>query len=95
MRSTRRRATIIAALLLCAAPLFAHDMFLRLDDYFPAPNSSVTVRLFNGTFVLSENSIAPDRLADIAVVSPAGRAKIDVTQWNASGDTSVLAIKNR
>ncbi len=93
MRSTRRRATIIAALLLCAAPLFAHDMFLRLDDYFPAPNSSVTVRLFNGTFVLSENSIAPDRLADIAVVSPAGRAKIDVTQWNASGDTSVLAIR--
>jgi uncharacterized GH25 family protein len=93
MRSTRRRASIIAALLLCAAPLFAHDMFLRLDDYFPAPNTSVTARLFNGTFVLSSNSITPDRLADIAVVSPAGRAKIDVAQWGAAGDTSTLAVR--
>jgi uncharacterized GH25 family protein len=93
MRHLPRRIALVAALSLCAAPLFAHDMFLRLTDFFVAPNSSVTVRLFNGTFVLSENSITPDRLADIAVVSPAGRAKLDVSAWNAAGDTSVYQFR--
>jgi uncharacterized GH25 family protein len=92
MRKISRRLPVIAALLLIASPVFAHDMFLRLTDYFVAPNSTLNVRLFNGTFMRSENSIAPDRLADIAVVSPTGRARIDVAQWNASGDTSVYPI---
>jgi uncharacterized GH25 family protein len=93
MRVPLRRLPAVALLLLVSAPLFAHDMFLRLTDFFVAPNSSVSVRLFNGTFTLSENSITPDRLADIAVVSPTGRAKLDVAGWNASGDTSVYAIQ--
>lgn len=93
MRPLLRRSAVAATLLLVAAPLLAHDMFLRLTDFFVAPNSPVTVRLFNGTFVLSENSITPDRLADIAVVSPAGRAKLDVAQWNVAGDTSMFAIR--
>ena len=93
MRPMFRRLSVVAILLLIAAPVFAHDMFLRLADFFVAPNSSVTVRLFNGTFVLSENSITPDRLSDIAVVSPAGRAKLDVAGWNAAGDTSVYSIQ--
>jgi uncharacterized GH25 family protein len=93
MRPFLRRLSVVAALLLIAAPLFAHDMFLRLEQFFVAPNSTVNVRLFNGTFTLSENSITPDRLADVAVVSPAGRAKIDVALWNASGDTSVFPMR--
>lgn len=93
MRTLLRRTSVVAALLLVAAPLFAHDMFLRLEQFFVAPNSTVNVRLFNGTFILSENSITPDRLADIAVVSPAGRAKIDVAQWSAVGDTSVFPMR--
>ncbi len=93
MRPFFRRLSVVAVLLLIAAPLFAHDMFLRLEQFFVAPNASVNVRLFNGTFTLSENSISPDRLADVAVVSPAGRAKIDVATWNASGDTSVFPFR--
>ena len=92
MRTFGRRLPVIAAFLLVASPVFAHDMFLRLTDYFVAPNSTLNVRLFNGTFVRSENSIAPDRLADIAVVSPSGRVRIDVAQWNASGDTSMYPV---
>ena len=92
MRSLARRIGILSTLLLLAAPVFAHDMFLRLADYFVAPNTNISVRLFNGTFVLSENAIAPDRLADVAVVSPVGRARLDVAQWNASGDTSVFPV---
>lgn len=93
MRPIVRRVSVIAALLLIAAPLLAHDMFLRLEQFFVAPNTTVNVRLFNGTFISSENSITPDRLADIAVVSPAGRAKIDVAQWSAVGDTSVFPMQ--
>jgi uncharacterized GH25 family protein len=93
MRTLLRRTSVVATLLLVAAPLFAHDMFLRLEQFFVAPNTTVSVRLFNGTFILSENSITPDRLADIAVVSPTGRAKIDVAQWSAAGDTSVFPIR--
>jgi uncharacterized GH25 family protein len=93
MRLFSRRLTITLALLLVAGPLFAHDMFLRLEQFFIAPNTTVNVRLFNGTFTLSENSISPDRLADVAVVSPTGRVKLDVAQWNASGDTSVFPMR--
>jgi uncharacterized GH25 family protein len=93
MRPLVRRVSVVAVLLLIAAPLFAHDMFLRLEQFFIAPNTTVNVRLFNGTFILSENSITPDRLADIAVVSPAGRAKLDVAVWNSSGDTSVFPVR--
>jgi Domain of unknown function (DUF4198) len=93
MRPILRRLTVVAVLLLVAVPVFAHDMFLRLEQFFLAPNTSANVRLFNGTFTLSENSITPDRLADIALVSPAGRAKLDVATWNAAGDTSVFPIR--
>ena len=93
MRPLLRRLSVVALLSVAAVPLLAHDMFLRLEQFFVAPNSTVNVRLFNGTFILSENSIAPDRLADITVVSPAGRAKLDVAQWNAAGDTSVFPMR--
>ena len=93
MRLLFRRLAVALPLLLVAAPLFAHDMFLRLEQFFVAPNATVTVRLFNGTFILSENSITPDRLADVAVVSPAGRVKVDVAQWSATGDTSTFPMR--
>jgi uncharacterized GH25 family protein len=93
VRPFTRRLVVAAAALLIGVPLLAHDMFLRLDDFFAAPNSSVQVRLFNGTFVLSENSITPDRLADIAVVAPTGRLKINTDQWDATRDTSRFSFR--
>jgi uncharacterized GH25 family protein len=92
-RPLTRRVVVAATALLIGVPLFAHDMFLRVDSFFAAPNSSVPVRLFNGTFILSENSITPDRLADIAIVSPSGRQKIAVDQWDATRDTSRFAFR--
>ncbi|MDZ7630158.1 MAG: DUF4198 domain-containing protein [Gemmatimonadaceae bacterium] len=93
MRSPLRQVSLLVALVLIAAPLYAHDMFLRLEQFFIAPNATANVRLFNGTFTLSENSITPDRLADVAVVSPTGRTKLDVAVWNAAGDTSLFPIR--
>lgn len=93
MRSSFRRALIAVACLCIAGPLLAHDMFLRLGQFFVAENSNVPVQLLNGTFVLSENSISRDRLSDIAVVSPAGRAKLDTASWGATGDTSRFSFR--
>ena len=59
----RPRLVPIAALLagvLFAAPLLAHDLFLKLDSWCLAPNSPVTVDLFNGTFDRSDNVITRD-----------------------------------
>ena len=88
MPRSATRSLLVALALVVASPLFAHDMFLRLSQYFLRENTAVTVELLNGTFVLSENSITRDRLLDIAVVSPAGRAALDTSGWRATGDTS-------
>lgn len=93
MRSSIRRAVVVGAALMVASPLLAHDMFLRLGQFFAAENANVPVELFNGTFVLSENSITRDRLADIAVVSPSGRTKLDTAQWGVAGDTSRFSFR--
>lgn len=84
-----------AATLLCTSLLYAHDLFIKLDTWFLQPNTAVTVRVLNGTFAKSENWITRDRVADISVVSPAGRTRIDTTRWSPSADslTSLLAIR--
>jgi hypothetical protein len=84
-----------AASLVCASLLAAHDLFIKLDTYFLEPNTAVTVQVLNGTFGKSENWITRDRVADISVVSPGGRAHVDTTHWSPSTDslTSLLAIR--
>lgn len=76
-----------------AGLLAAHDMFLRPATHFAAPNSTVLVRLLNGTFSRSENSITRDRLLDVAIVSPAGRAALDTALWGVAGDTSTFTLR--
>jgi uncharacterized GH25 family protein len=80
------------ALLVVAGSLDAHDLFLRTGSFFVPENANVVVQALNGTFSKSENSISRDRLADVSVVSPSGRARIDTTMWSATGDTSRLTV---
>ncbi|MEO5590075.1 MAG: DUF4198 domain-containing protein [Gemmatimonadaceae bacterium] len=96
-RSTRRRIAarigITAALLLTATSLLqAHDLFFRAMNFHVAPGATIKLRALNGTFSSSENSVARDRLRDLSVVSPAGHAHPDTTQWSAAGDTSILTL---
>ncbi|MCC6930691.1 MAG: DUF4198 domain-containing protein [Gemmatimonadaceae bacterium] len=92
-RATALAAAAAAAALVASAGLLAaHDMFLRPASHFARPNSRVLVRLLNGTFSKSENSIDRDRLVDVAVASPAGRAKLDTAQWSVQGDTSTFTL---
>lgn len=90
----RRAAGLALALLLAGAmAAAAHDMFVKPETFHAAENGEVLVRLLNGTFSKSENSIARDRLLDVSVVSPAGRARLDTAQWGVAGDTSTFRVR--
>lgn len=85
--------TTVLLLLLTAGVLAAHDLFLKLDNYFVAPGATLAVRVLNGTFSSSENSVAANRLRELSVVGPAGsKVSADTTAWVATGDTSILTV---
>ena len=90
-----KRQIIVAVLLLLvsAASLAAHDLFLKLESFFVQPESTVRVYVLNGTFSKSEGAVTRDRLRDLTVVTPAGATPIDTAAWQASGDTSVLTLR--
>ena len=92
-----RRLPLVSVLLLLtiASTLGAHDLFLKLDSYFVAPGSRLLVRVLNGTFSTSEGAVARDRVRDIAVVTPAGRTRLDTAAWAVRGDTSLLTVTTR
>jgi uncharacterized GH25 family protein len=93
-RRTRRVAVLATVLLLGgAAVAAAHDMFVKPERFRVAANADVLVRLLNGTFSRSENSITRDRLLDISVVSPSGRERVDTAAWTTEGDTSTFRLR--
>ncbi|MBL0169653.1 MAG: DUF4198 domain-containing protein [Gemmatimonadaceae bacterium] len=57
-----------------------------------SPNTAVRMPVLNGTFSRSENSIEWERVADLAVLSPAGRARMDSARWDTRTDTSWLSV---
>jgi len=101
MRIARRVPALLALLALAVvATARAHDMFLILDRFFVAPNSTVEIALFNGEFDRSENVITRDRMADVSVVSPAGVTHPSKSAWHDvsrfhpdSLDTAVLSFE--
>jgi hypothetical protein len=89
----RLRISFAALILLFGATaLEAHDLFLRLDSFFVRPESTAKIRVLNGTFSKSENSVDRNRLSDISVVGPRGHFRLDTTLWEAKGDTSRLSV---
>lgn len=96
-RARRVAPAVVAVTLLLASATFAaaHDMFLKPTRFFAPENAEVRVRLLNGTFSKSENSIARNRLADASVLTPRGRIKLDTAEWGVKGDTSTFHIHTR
>lgn len=93
-KSVKVRVPVLTLVLLfVASSLEAHDLFLRLDSFFVRPQSEVPINVLNGTFINSENAVARNRLADLSVVGPSGRAHPDTTAWQATGDTSRLQVR--
>jgi len=91
------RVVLFTAVFLAAtvAVASAHDMFLRPTRYFVPENSEVRIRVLNGTFVRSENSIARNRIADLSVVSPTRRSVLDTAEFTVTGDTSTFHMHTR
>ena len=89
-----RTILFTAGLLLIASFAWAHDLFLKLDTYFLKPGSQVRIAMLNGTFTKSEGFVAPERLADISVVSPSGRSPLrsDSAVSRGPDSASVLAV---
>ena len=80
-----------AFLLLFAGLLSAHDLFLKLDSFFLAPNAKATVYLINGTFEKSENAIARDRMTDVRIVGPEDEVEHpEESQWRDVNDAALL-----
>jgi len=96
-RARRVAPAAAAVTLLLASATFAaaHDMFVKPTRFFAPENAEVRVRLLNGTFSKSENSIARNRLADASVLTPRGRIKLDTAEWGVKGDTSTFHIHTR
>jgi len=88
-----RKPFLVAVLALVAGPLAAHDLFLKLASYFLPADTPVRVLLLNGSFSKSEGIVARDRIADIALVGPGGRASLDTTAISAQHDTTVLRLR--
>ncbi|MDA1080757.1 MAG: DUF4198 domain-containing protein [Gemmatimonadetes bacterium] len=96
MKKITRVPLLAAAFVLCAVAIgAAHDMFLKPSRYFAPENTEVRIRVLNGTFTRSENSIARNRLADLSVVSPTRRSPLDTAEWGVVGDTSTFHIHTR
>ena len=85
----------VALLLTAVTVAAAHDLFLKPTRYFAPENSEVRVRVLNGTFTKSENSIARNRLADASVLTPVRRMTLDTAEWSVTGDTSTFHIHTR
>lgn len=95
-RRVRRVAILTTGLMLATAAIAAaHDMFLKPSRFFVPENSEVRVRVLNGTFDRSENSIARNRLRDASVITPTRRVQLDTAEWTVNGDTSTFHVHTR
>lgn len=54
-------------------PALAHDLFLKLDNFFIAVNEKISVKILNGSFQASEGAVNFARLQDASVISPSGK----------------------
>lgn len=80
---------VVSSLLLLASIvlLCSHDLYIKMDSYFLKPNQTATLRLYNGTFEKSENTITRDRMLDASIVFNNQRLAIDSTQWEDKDST--------
>ncbi|MGY8892274.1 MAG: DUF4198 domain-containing protein [Pseudomonadales bacterium] len=62
-------AAIACSVVTAASPVLAHEMFLVAQEYETTSNSDQVMRLINGTFDKSENSIGRERMANVSIIS--------------------------
>ncbi len=95
MTKMRKVATVVIAIVTVAAttPVLAHEMFLKAEESVVAPNSDTVVRLINGTFVQSENSISRDRMANVSIMANDVVTNPPDTDWYDDENSSYLKFR--
>ncbi len=68
-----RNLLVLGWVLAFIVPVFAHDLFLKLDSFFVGVNEKVSVKILNGSFQESESAVNFARLKDVGIISPAGK----------------------
>ncbi len=75
-------------------PAFAHDLFLKMDDFFVGVNEKISVKVLNGSFQASEGAVTFERLKDVSVISPSGiRTNPKETDFTKEDKTSFLNLQ--
>lgn len=75
-------------------PVFAHDLFLKLDSFFVGLNEKVSIKILNGTFQASEGAVNFAGLQDVSLISPSGmRSNPKETDFTRDEKTSFLNLQ--
>lgn len=72
--------------------LDAHDLFLKPERFFVAPNDSVRMDVLNGTFTSSEAALPRDRLRDLSLAGPEGLVHPATDSWMSAEKASQWRI---
>ena len=92
----KRGIAIATALMVVeSAAVAASDLFLKPDSFLVAPGGTITVRVLNGTFSVSENAITGDRLQDLSLVTPQGVTYLDTSEWDDYSDSTMSFLQLR
>lgn len=70
----------------------AHEMFLKPQSFYLAPNTSTAVALYNGTFDKSENPITRTRMGDVSVMTGGKVSHPGLELWRDDKVTSYLGV---
>ena len=82
-------ASVFLATALAAS---AHEMFLKPQSFYLAPNTNTAVALYNGTFDKSENPITRTRMGDVSVMTGGKVSHPGLELWRDDKVTSYLGV---
>jgi uncharacterized GH25 family protein len=83
---------VTSVVLAAAVAASAHEMFLKPQSFYLAPNTNTAVALYNGTFDKSENPITRERMGDVSVMTGGKVSHPGVGVWRDDKVTSYLGV---
>jgi hypothetical protein len=89
----RRVVSVAAAVIAAGTIVAAHDFFLHPRGFLLAPDATVTIPVFNGTFTASENAVERGRIRDLSVWGPAGREALPRASWTDRDPRSTVRVR--
>jgi uncharacterized GH25 family protein len=92
-RKSIAAATLTIGLVTIAAQVSAHEMFLKSQDFVLDANSDQVVRLINGTFDKSENSIKRERMANVSILANGQTTNPPSENWYDDENSSYLKFR--